>query len=145
MVFAALLAVHTLLNVINTHATSVRRRRAQTSSLRHCAHSRTAAAPWHRATCAQRPGVTLCAPVGTPQMCATFSGLWHVGAALAFCATLLAVAPSRNPSSFVWLTWAPNSELTGITNPVHIVLVSPGEVVGPAGVIGAAGLQWACS
>ncbi len=53
----------------------------------------------------------------------TFSAYWNLVAASVFMAVLLWVAPSHQPSSFVWLEWQPNSDVSGITSPVYIVLV----------------------
>ncbi len=56
----------------------------------------------------------------------SFSALWHVVAATAFCVTLLVVAPTHNSSGFVFTDWTPNSDITGISSPAYIVLVRRG-------------------
>ncbi|KAL6755552.1 amino acid permease-domain-containing protein [Haematococcus lacustris] len=56
-----------------------------------------------------------------------FSGFWQVVATLAFCALLIAVAPGHTSPNFAFGTWLPNTELTGLTNPVHIFLVGVGQ------------------
>ncbi len=53
----------------------------------------------------------------------TFSGLWHIIASAAFIIVVAIQAPTHQDSHFAWFDWTPNSEYTGITSPVYIVLV----------------------
>ncbi|GLC71376.1 hypothetical protein PLESTF_001108800 [Pleodorina starrii] len=53
----------------------------------------------------------------------TLGTLWHVVAMAAFCVTVPLLAPARRSGKYMYTSWQPHHEETGISSPVYTVLV----------------------
>ncbi|GFR51278.1 hypothetical protein Agub_g13565 [Astrephomene gubernaculifera] len=53
----------------------------------------------------------------------TLGAMWHLIALAALCLCVPLLAPAKQSASYIFTSWQPNTEITGITSPVYTALV----------------------
>ncbi|GLI61374.1 hypothetical protein VaNZ11_003738, partial [Volvox africanus] len=68
-------------------------------------------------------GLLNCGSARLTAFVTTFGTFWHLIALAAFCVTVPLLAPQRQDAQYVYTSWQPHHEYTGISSPVYTVLV----------------------
>ncbi|GIL54163.1 hypothetical protein Vafri_9737 [Volvox africanus] len=68
-------------------------------------------------------GVLNCGSARLTAFVTTLGTFWHLIALAAFCVTVPLLAPQRQSAKYVYTSWQPHHEYTGISSPVYTVLV----------------------
>ncbi|KAG2489302.1 hypothetical protein HYH03_012134 [Edaphochlamys debaryana] len=68
-------------------------------------------------------GVLNCGSARLTAFMTTVGSLWHILALAAFCVAVPLMAPEKQSARYVFTSWQPNPDITGITSPVYTTLV----------------------